>query len=454
MRKRWSRTATIALLLSVPAFGVAVSALQGARFSDIPAGHWATEAVEYVTTQGLIQGYPDQTFKGGRTLTRYEAATIFYRLLRSGNMANASPQGQELIQKGLAEVQDELKQVQAKLGTLEATNGETATRLSTLEQQIKNLPAPAAAGPDLEPRLKALEDQVKTIADRPAATPPAPAGPDLEPRLKALEDQVKAIADRPAATPPAPAGPDLEPRLKALEDQVKTLANAPAAPASNLEPRVAALEERLRNPAASTADAGQDTKIAALETQVKDLSAELADLKSQVGKLTAAPPPAPPAPPPPAAAPPPPTPPVDVTPPPPPPPAPRNFTIGLGASLPVLPTFSTSNISLAGFVGFKRLIGPVGVRANFDLNLGAQTLSIGPDLILTIGSGGFLEPYVGVGAGGVFGVQNSLFIRGILGLNLNFSPLLGLWLEGDPRFSPFQTNGFSFSVRGGLKLSL
>jgi hypothetical protein len=34
-----------------------------------------------LAADGLIQGYPDGMFRGDRTLTRYEMATIFARLL-------------------------------------------------------------------------------------------------------------------------------------------------------------------------------------------------------------------------------------------------------------------------------------------------------------------------------------------------------------------------------------
>ena len=50
-------------------------------FSDVPTDHWAYSAVEQLANVGLIEGYPDGTFKGKRTLTRYEYAVIIARLL-------------------------------------------------------------------------------------------------------------------------------------------------------------------------------------------------------------------------------------------------------------------------------------------------------------------------------------------------------------------------------------
>ncbi len=43
-------------------------------FKDIPAEHWASEAVAAVQKAGIMRGYPDATFKGDKCVTRYELA--------------------------------------------------------------------------------------------------------------------------------------------------------------------------------------------------------------------------------------------------------------------------------------------------------------------------------------------------------------------------------------------
>lgn len=60
---------------AVPAFG------QVEPFPDVPHDHWAYEAVEALRLAGLIEGYPDGTFSGERTFTRYEMAMVFSRIL-------------------------------------------------------------------------------------------------------------------------------------------------------------------------------------------------------------------------------------------------------------------------------------------------------------------------------------------------------------------------------------
>ena len=53
-------------------------------FPDIAKNHWAYEAVEKLTKQGLLEGYPDGTFGGDRMMTRYEFAEIVYRAVQKG----------------------------------------------------------------------------------------------------------------------------------------------------------------------------------------------------------------------------------------------------------------------------------------------------------------------------------------------------------------------------------
>lgn len=53
-------------------------------FPDVPENHWAYEAVKALGEKGLIEGYPDGSFGGERSLSRYEFAEIVYRALERG----------------------------------------------------------------------------------------------------------------------------------------------------------------------------------------------------------------------------------------------------------------------------------------------------------------------------------------------------------------------------------
>lgn len=51
--------------------------------TDLPADHWATKAVsEIIDKYQIMDGYPDNTFRGGRRLTRYETAAVVREFIR------------------------------------------------------------------------------------------------------------------------------------------------------------------------------------------------------------------------------------------------------------------------------------------------------------------------------------------------------------------------------------
>ena len=50
-----------------------------APFPDVPADHWANEAVETLHGNDVLEGYPDGEFKGDKTMSRYEYAQMLYK---------------------------------------------------------------------------------------------------------------------------------------------------------------------------------------------------------------------------------------------------------------------------------------------------------------------------------------------------------------------------------------
>lgn len=61
-------TTALAASMAVPAFAN--------PFSDVPAKHWAYDAVNKLAQAGVVEGYGDGTFRGDKTVTRYEMAQI------------------------------------------------------------------------------------------------------------------------------------------------------------------------------------------------------------------------------------------------------------------------------------------------------------------------------------------------------------------------------------------
>ena len=48
-------------------------------FPDVPENHWASEAVETLHANDVVEGYEDGEFKGDKTMTRYEYAQMLYK---------------------------------------------------------------------------------------------------------------------------------------------------------------------------------------------------------------------------------------------------------------------------------------------------------------------------------------------------------------------------------------
>ena len=66
------------------------SAMAAPLFPDVPENHWAKDAVAALAAKGLVEGYPDGTFKGDRSATRWETAMIVARLLAKMEQAHAT----------------------------------------------------------------------------------------------------------------------------------------------------------------------------------------------------------------------------------------------------------------------------------------------------------------------------------------------------------------------------
>ena len=74
-------------------------------FPDVPENHWAYAMVQDLAYKGIVVGYPDSTFSGDRTLTRYEFAVALDRAISAGYM---NPE----LGRAIKEFKVELDQVQ------------------------------------------------------------------------------------------------------------------------------------------------------------------------------------------------------------------------------------------------------------------------------------------------------------------------------------------------------
>src|SRR5690554_3117697 len=70
-----------ALVLAIVLLASTLTPAFASPFADVPADHWAYDAIVQLAAAGLIEGYPDGTYGGARMMTRYEAAMVFARAL-------------------------------------------------------------------------------------------------------------------------------------------------------------------------------------------------------------------------------------------------------------------------------------------------------------------------------------------------------------------------------------
>jgi S-layer homology domain. len=69
-----------AIIAVVMAFALALPVMAN-PFADVPENHWAYEAVKQLAASGLVEGFPDGTFKGAEGMTRYQMAMVVARML-------------------------------------------------------------------------------------------------------------------------------------------------------------------------------------------------------------------------------------------------------------------------------------------------------------------------------------------------------------------------------------
>ncbi len=81
-------------------------------FSDVPADHWAYDAVAQLAAEGVIEGYGDGSFRGEQEITRFEMAQMVAKAMAKGVNSAA-------LDKLAAEFAQELNSLGVRVAALE-----------------------------------------------------------------------------------------------------------------------------------------------------------------------------------------------------------------------------------------------------------------------------------------------------------------------------------------------
>ncbi len=110
-----------AAVLAATAIAGVTTAFAANPFSDVTPSDWAYQAVSTLASQGVINGYPDGTFKGQNNITRYEMAQMVAKAMARQDRVSAE-QG-AMINRLANEFADELNNLGVRVSNLEKKVG-------------------------------------------------------------------------------------------------------------------------------------------------------------------------------------------------------------------------------------------------------------------------------------------------------------------------------------------
>ena len=103
-------------------------------FTDLRPSDWAYQALStLIARYGCIAGYPNGTFNGGQSMSRYEAAALLHACLdRISEVTDEIKRLMHEFEMELAVLRGRVDGLEARVGELEATQFSTTTKLTGL----------------------------------------------------------------------------------------------------------------------------------------------------------------------------------------------------------------------------------------------------------------------------------------------------------------------------------
>ena len=113
----------LAVLAATAVLGV-TSAFAANPFADVTPQDWAYQAVSQLASQGIVNGYPDGTFKGQHNITRFEMAQMVAKAMARQERVDAEQNA--IINRLANEFATELNNLGVRVSTLENKVGNFA----------------------------------------------------------------------------------------------------------------------------------------------------------------------------------------------------------------------------------------------------------------------------------------------------------------------------------------
>lgn len=140
--KRLGARSTLGVLLACCLLFVAFapSPLRGEDtnpFRDVPKDHWSVQAIQKLVAEGIIEGFPDGTFKGRKVITRYDLAVHIARLLARIDTVKAA--GGQLTPEDTLTVTRLTNEYRSELDLLGVRVDGLEKRIQTVEKQAEAL---------------------------------------------------------------------------------------------------------------------------------------------------------------------------------------------------------------------------------------------------------------------------------------------------------------------------
>ena len=138
-------------------FMLLITPLTNAEFVDEPGeDHWVYENFQILKDAGILKGYPDETFRGDKSATRYEMAAVTARAFSILELKLSDKVDYESLDNNYLD-KEELEKLIADNSNSEKTVDEVYKALNELEKEF------SSELEDNNARLTTIEDNVEEL---------------------------------------------------------------------------------------------------------------------------------------------------------------------------------------------------------------------------------------------------------------------------------------------------